>query len=254
MNSEMTFNMEGPMMSGMWVNPKTGDSFTVKDSFFQDNQYMVQTTDGRLIGYDRLSQYIQTDSKGLEAIRAQAKSKDAAGNGSKQADAVPPEILSMVDQPTSRDDSYSPLPDDMDIIYGNKTIKTTTSPTIAVPNTTQSEEDIILARTLKKTASPEVRVDVCWNQYPGKKIDMLTELMDIDVDDIVDYYVRQIDVDSLKVAWTAAVRDYVYKKLNVEITAVGQEEECNKVVNNQEKMAKVRTAKKLKKESNDKEQ
>ena len=30
------FGTQGPMMSGYWVNPRTGDWFTVNDSFFED--------------------------------------------------------------------------------------------------------------------------------------------------------------------------------------------------------------------------
>lgn len=245
----MTFNMEGPMMSGMWVNPKTGDSFTVKDSFFQDNQYMVQTTDGRIIGYNQLSQYIQTDSKGLEAIKSQAKSKSNTTN--QQIDEVPPEILSMVDQSngtTTRDDSYSVLPDDMDLIYGTKTNRipapVTNSNTQNVSGS-QSEEDIILTRTLRKTTGPQYSINIDWNQYPGKKIDMLTELMDIDVDDIVEYYIKQIDINELKDAYTKAVHSYIYSKSNM--TVPEEDTTAKKSAEMQEKMAKVRAAKKTSK-------
>lgn len=244
----MTFNMEGPMMSGMWVNPKTGDSFTVKDSFFQDNQYMVQTTDGRLIGYNQLSQYIQTDSKGLEAIKSQAKSKSSAD---KPVDEVPPEILSMVDQSNgtaTRDDSYSVLPDDMDLIYGAKSNRGSVQATNSAPTTVshqQSEEDIILTRTLRKTTGPACSIDIEWNQYPEKKIDMLTELMDIDIENIVDYYVKQIDINELKDAYTKAVHSYIYSKSNI---AVPEESvTTKKSTEMQEKMAKIRAAKKTSK-------
>ena len=45
----MIFSGETPMMSGTWYNPQTGDSFTVADAFFQDNQYLVKTIDGRIL-------------------------------------------------------------------------------------------------------------------------------------------------------------------------------------------------------------
>ena len=41
----MMFGGEGPVMQGTWYNPNTGDAFTVRDSFFEDNQYVVTTTD-----------------------------------------------------------------------------------------------------------------------------------------------------------------------------------------------------------------
>ena len=50
----INFNMEGPIMDGTWYNPNTGDSFTVRDSFFEDNQFMVSTMDGRVLNYNQI--------------------------------------------------------------------------------------------------------------------------------------------------------------------------------------------------------
>ena len=48
------FSGETPMMEGKWYNPHTGDSFTVRNTFFEDNQLVVQTMDGRLLEYNQL--------------------------------------------------------------------------------------------------------------------------------------------------------------------------------------------------------
>ena len=56
--NNLTFGMEGPIMDGTWYNTQTGDSFTVRNSFFEDNQYIVQTTDGRILRYDQIQNYI----------------------------------------------------------------------------------------------------------------------------------------------------------------------------------------------------
>ena len=34
----INFPMDGPCMSGTWYNPHTKDSFTVRDTFFENNQ------------------------------------------------------------------------------------------------------------------------------------------------------------------------------------------------------------------------
>ena len=57
----IVFDTQGPVMSGTWYNPKTGDSFTVRDSFFQDNQFVVTTTDGRMLSYNQIQHYVQSD-------------------------------------------------------------------------------------------------------------------------------------------------------------------------------------------------
>ena len=42
MNNGVMFNTEGPIMTGSWYNPNTGDSFVVRDSFFENNQsYLI---------------------------------------------------------------------------------------------------------------------------------------------------------------------------------------------------------------------
>ena len=55
--SGINFSMDGPIMDGTWYNTTTGDSFTVRDTFFQDNQLMVATTDGRLMDYNMIQNY-----------------------------------------------------------------------------------------------------------------------------------------------------------------------------------------------------
>ena len=45
---------DGPMIEGTWFNPDTGDRFTVRDSFFEDNNYTVLTTDGRTLNYNQI--------------------------------------------------------------------------------------------------------------------------------------------------------------------------------------------------------
>ena len=61
MDIMMTNGDGGPFMSGTWYNPNTGDSFTVRDTFFEDNNLIVMTTDGRRLNYDIVSRYIKSD-------------------------------------------------------------------------------------------------------------------------------------------------------------------------------------------------
>ena len=51
------FTNDGPMMTGTWYNPTNGDSFTVADSFFQDNQYIVKIVDnnGNMATYGHIA-------------------------------------------------------------------------------------------------------------------------------------------------------------------------------------------------------
>ena len=82
----LTFGMEGPNMEGTWYNPQTGDSFTVRNSFFEDNQYIVQTTDGRILGYNQIQNYIKSDNP-TEIQESSFK---------KQTTELPPEVADLV--------------------------------------------------------------------------------------------------------------------------------------------------------------
>ena len=85
MNNGLMFGMEGPNMEGTWYNPKTGDSFTVRNSFFQDNQYVVQTTDGRVLDYNTLQYYVRSD-KPIDMPKKNA-----------QIDQLPTEIVDILE-------------------------------------------------------------------------------------------------------------------------------------------------------------
>jgi hypothetical protein len=61
MNNGIMFNADAPTMDGHWYNPGSEDNFTVKDTFFEDGQYKVLTTDGRLLGYDQIQYYVKVD-------------------------------------------------------------------------------------------------------------------------------------------------------------------------------------------------
>ena len=80
------FGMDGPMMSGTWVNPKTGHKFTVKDTYFEDTGFKIMTTTGQVLDYSMIENYVQ------ENLAPGEKPTDwSKVNGSTQ-DILPPEI------------------------------------------------------------------------------------------------------------------------------------------------------------------
>jgi hypothetical protein len=64
----ISFSIDGPVMTGTWYNPKNGDSFTVRDTYFEDNQYMVITTDGRRMDYNMIQNYIKSGMNKVAAF------------------------------------------------------------------------------------------------------------------------------------------------------------------------------------------
>ena len=82
---------EGPILTGNWYNPKTGDSFTVRDTYFEDNNFYVITTDGRRMDYNLMSQYVQSD-KPIPKMEEQ-----------KPQTQIPQEVLSQMESNTDDD-------------------------------------------------------------------------------------------------------------------------------------------------------
>ena len=205
----MMFGGEGPIMQGTWYNPNTGDAFTVRDSFFEDNQYVVTTTDGRCLKYNQIQNYVQTDMK-LEDL------KKRKAETAKKEEALPAEVASLIEE-IDPNDPYNGMmsPDDLmigtakPINFGNlgdnrrPEYVQTSGPVIQTPSSATMNEAII-EKALKNAPKPEIKVDIFWDVYPEKQIEMLKDVMDISEDEIIMWYLDNIEmmevVDALKVA------------------------------------------------------
>lgn len=181
----------GPFMSGTWYNPNTGDSFTVRDTFFEDNNLIVMTTDGRRLNYDIISRYVKSD-KPIPKQQPVVKQEQP-----KQA--VPKELQEMLD-----DDPY---------IY--TTQKQTAQPQVEqvqqVTTTVQEDEDALLVRRIMKRASvPEVNCNVIWKNYPSKQLEML-EMMGVEPEKIADYVMKDFDLETIRVQIKKSIIEYIEK-------------------------------------------
>lgn len=209
----MMFGGEGPVMQGTWYNPNTGDAFTVRDSFFEDNQYTVMTTDGRYLGYNQLQNYIQTDMK-LEDLK---KVKIEKQNTIKEE--LPAEVADLIIE--NGGDQYAGMMTPEDMMIGNTTVnlgnlyrddlpvqQTPVGNVYVDPYNNagkgQSMNEAIIEKALKNAEKPEFNVDVIWDNFPLKQIEMLKDIMEIPEDEIIDWYLDNIEmmevVDALKTA------------------------------------------------------
>ena len=193
MMNGMMFGGEGPVMQGTWYNPNTGDVFTVRDSFFEDNNYVVTTTDGRYMNYNQLQNYIQSDTP-AEELKAMLNK-----NKTEVKEEIPAEIKGMLaldDDNTY--DSYM-IPDDD--IYTNTLSKPLGNITNA-PNTVYQPAPTpvnvnrtIIEKALKNTTGPKLTIIADWDNYPEKEISMLTDIMDIPIEEILEWYCNGLDVN-----------------------------------------------------------
>ena len=210
----MTFGSDGPLVQGTWINPNTGDSFTVRDSFFEDNQYVVTTTDGRYIRYDQLQNYVQADPKSIEGI------KQAAANKVKD-EPLPTEIASLIDNDT---DDAMITKEDYELIYGNKSLGNLNDSSrhiapayeharpIVATALPENMNTAIIEKALKNTDKPNFKVDLDWVNYPEKQIEMLYDIMSISEDEIIEWYLDNIQMVDVIETIKSSIKDRIRSK------------------------------------------
>lgn len=187
------FNMEGPVMSGTWYNPKTGDSFTVRDTFFEDNNYIVITMDGRRLDYNFIQNYVKSDSP-IPKMEQPKKTNNTPE--------IPQEVLSEI----SNDMEDFILEDDM-LLLQTKTApqkEIISSKRINLDNLSDNKTDskptnyYIIDKALSKVKKPKFELKCKWDKFPKQEIEMLKDIMDIDLSEIKDYIFEKFIDESYK--------------------------------------------------------
>lgn len=245
----VTFDMSsGPMMKGTWTNPKTGDTFTVADSYFEDNQYMVRTTDGRLLTYDQIQNYVEgLKPAEINAIKNEQKPKQTP------VQSLPKEVSDMI----AGDDSLICDDDIMALgnIYNQGNLTTDIKPEssnqlhnkLGNINASTNINDAIIEKALGKIAPPKCNVTLFWDYFPEKEILALVDVMGVDVNDIIMWYVNKMDFEtianSIKNAMMTQVKlmdkNELYDSNNVQVKVL-EEPEVKKSVKKNAKRKPVR--------------
>jgi hypothetical protein len=199
------FGGEGPIMQGTWYNPSTGDAFVVLDSYFEDNQYIVKTTDGRFLKYNQIQNYVQTEMSVEELKRIENEKKQRE---TKHNDVIPPEVQNIIEGGNNSDDPWADMmiPEDMNI-HTNALSKplgnindrhiASTSSSAPVQKTAGNLNTAIIDKALSSTVLPKFKVSIEWEDYPSKQIELLEDVMNISKEEILDWYLDNIIVDDI---------------------------------------------------------
>lgn len=211
MNNGLTFGAEGPIMDGTWYNTTTGDSFTVQNSFFEDNQFIIQTTDGRVLGYDQIQDYIKSDNP-INVKKPEPQT------------ILPPEVAEIIDNDTP-DAGYGILEDDLMMINGNNSLgnlgdnlrNNITETTQPVNHISSNMNYDIISKALTKRSLPNFNIEVDWGECPIKEMNMLMDLMDVSESEIIDWYTSQCNVELTTIMIKEIISDYIYKQLHPDV-------------------------------------
>lgn len=192
MNNGVQFGIEGPNMTGTWYNPNTGHKFTVRDCFFQDNQFMVQTMDGQMLDYNTIQDYIQVNDANGNPTEPDPTVMASASTQTRNN--LPPEVASIIS------DDYM-TPEDSNISVGLGNLNTDRSVNYyQVASSTIDESDSadyqMVDRVLRKHPLPEFEVQNVW-KCPTKQIDTLVNILGIEPDTIINYYLSKLDISEV---------------------------------------------------------
>ena len=228
---------EGPILTGNWYNPKTGDSFTVRDTYFEDNNFYVMTTDGRRMDYNLMSQYVQSD-KPIPKMEPQQP----------QQPQIPQEVLSQMEN--SGDDSFM-TDEDRALLMGVTGELKGSQVSIQQPAsiqpkpvvTQESEDDMLVRRILKRASKPSVTCGVKWSNFPEKQFEML-DMMSVDTEKIIDYFLQSIDLEALREEVKFGIEKYIYDYFGNEKEIADFNESFEPEVVEKEPVEKPKTTKK----------
>lgn len=198
--------MDGPTIEGVWQNPKTGDFFTVRDSYMEDDDFIIIATDGRRFNYKMLNDYSQTNQK-IEELK---HSRDMIRRKMEQEEDN--EVLKLIGtdeediltkplkrntQPTTQTPSGDvEMDDEINSLMGNYAnpvkrpagvmMSSDYDRSVAYKQPALKDADII-GRALKRVKAPEIKLDLIFEKYPEKQLDMLVNLMGCEYEDIANW-------------------------------------------------------------------
>lgn len=209
------FGAEGPMMTGTWFNPATGHKFTVRDCFFQDGQFMVQTMEGQVLDYNTIQNYVQcsdADSKAIEPTPAMTTPK---------TEALPPEVAALVGEDLM-------IPEDeqasrgLGNLNGPRHIAPASGHTIATQGYMQVVEPIdqdlaMVDRVLRRHSIPDFEANLVWD-CPVKQIETLIEVLGIDPETIAKYYIDKLNKDVIFEGIKIKLADYIREQWGPKVT------------------------------------
>lgn len=204
MNNGINFPIDGPYMNGTWYNPHTKDSFTVRDTFFENNQLVVSTTDGRILDYNIIQSYVQCDPKDIPQKET-----------SQAQDEIPAEVAALLETPIPQDPNI--LEEDMMLITGQPKQPVslgnlnTPSPNMVIEHQGigQSEDQRLIQRVLSRQQQPSISCNINWTKFPQKQMDVLMDMMGVDLDDVCDFYISKIDLNDIRESIKRDIKTYI---------------------------------------------
>lgn len=209
----------GPMISGQWVNQKTGEVVTVRDSYMDGEQMYVTLSNGKQITMEDFQCYVQMSEDNDKLIESIQKQQNEKKNTPKYDPSL---VFDGIDTTPKTAPSVSPLQKQilsqeatsLGITY-EENVTATNSADPAVVKTvvdksaveTSSEQEKMIMKILDKSDAPTIEFSVVWEGCPKKELSMLKEYFGVSSEDIakaiIKKYVTMEDVKNVVTGWVS---------------------------------------------------
>ena len=212
----------GPMITGQWINQRTGEKVTVRDSYMDGENMFVILTNGRQLTMEEFQDYVQMsddvyDEKGNKIGNEKPSQKKTA----KKKPAYDPNLvfdgMDSTEQPVQSDLQKQILAaetaelglnqDDIPQNYGeNYGVEPQDVPLVPKYSEVTEQEQMIM-KILDKTEKPQISFNVSWDAYPNNELKMLKEYFNVTNDDIakaiIKKYVSKEDLNNIISEWVS---------------------------------------------------
>lgn len=208
----------GPMITGQWINQRTGEKVTVRDSYMDGENMFVILTNGRQLTMEEFQDYVQMsddvyDEKGNKIGNENPSQKKTA----KKKPAYDPNLvfdgMDSTEQPIQSDLQKQILAaetaelglnqDDSPQNYG---VEPQDVPLVPKHSEVTEQEQMIM-KILDKTEKPQISFNVSWDAYPNNELKMLKEYFNVTNDDIakaiIKKYVSKEDLNNIISEWVS---------------------------------------------------
>ena len=203
-------------VSGTWMNPTTGHKFTVKDCVFENGELLIISTDGQHISGRMFTDYVQDTGKD-----ASGQPVSTLGNLSTPV-STPPVIVGDIPVTEENETPFGELSREVSVDISDDSLQDEANELLQgkvgathKPMNMDLHRGVgprsvdldMITRVLRKHPLPTIDT-LKWNK-PAKQIETLTDILGIDMETIVEYYVNRINPEEL----VSMVKEYLRKEL-----------------------------------------
>ena len=219
----------GPMITGQWINQKTGEQVTVRDSYIDGDDMYIMLTNGKQLTLSEFQDYVQMseetyDERGNNlGTQPQTSFREAKkGDTNKKKPTYDPNLvfdgidtnkktsvqgMSDLQKQILADEAASLglNTDDTDDTIITVSDEPTVQHKVIQPFDEASEKEQMIMKILEKTENPKISFNVSWEGYPNKELKMLKEYFNISNEDIskaiIKKYVTRNEIEKIVTEW-----------------------------------------------------